>query len=220
MLANAIYFNAVWDLPFEEDNTYPEPFHLLDGGQKDVPMMHQYESLRHASGDGFLAVALPYAGRSAAMVIILPEDSRFREIEQLLSAEWVDELQGTLHTGEVRLTMPRFTYAPKLDLAETLQGMGMPDAFSPEAADFSGIIADPVPVWIGGILHKSFINVDEHKTEAAAVTVMEMPAGAAPEPPTPVTEITIDRPFIYLITDRNTGAILFVGRVTDPAPAD
>jgi serpin B len=218
VLANAIYFNAAWELPFEERNTYDEPFHLLDGRQKDVPIMHQWEALRHGSGDGFQAVALPYTGRSAAMVIILPEDGRFREIEQLLSAGWVDELQVTMQEGEVRLTMPKFTYAPDLDLAETLRSMGMPDAFSPEAADFSGMIADPVPVWIGGVLHKSFIDVDEHKSEAAAVTVVEMAAGAAQPPPT--TDITIDRPFIYLITDRDTGAILFVGRVMDPAPAD
>jgi serpin B len=218
VLANAIYFNAAWELPFEESRTYDEPFYLLDGGQKDVPMMHQSDSFRHGSGDGFQAIALPYTGRSAAMVIILPENGRFREIEQLLSAGWVDELQATMQEGEVRLTMPKFTYAPELDLAETLQSLGMPDAFSPEAADFSGMIADPVPVWIGGVLHKSFIDVDEHKTEAAAVTVVEMAAGAAQPPP--ATDITINRPFIYLITDRNTGAILFVGRVMDPAPAD
>jgi serpin B len=218
VLANAIYFNAAWELPFEESRTYDEPFHLLDGGQKEVPMMHQWETLRNGSGDGFQAVTLPYTGRSAAMVILLPENGRFREIEQLLSAGWVDELQATMQEGEVRLTMPKFTYAPELDLAETLRSMGMSDAFSPEAADFSGIIADPLPLWIDRVLHKSFIDVDERKTEAAAVTVVEMAVRAAPAPP--ATEITLDRPFVYLITDQNTGAILFVGRVMDPAPAD
>jgi serpin B len=220
VLANAIYFNAAWEQRFVESNTYGEAFHLPDGSQKAVPMMQQSEALRYRSGDGFQAVTLPYAGRSAEMVIILPEKGRFREIEQRLSAGWVDDLQAAMQEGEVRLTMPKFTYAPELDLAATLRSMGMPDAFSPEAADFSGMIADPVPVWIGGVLHKSFIDVDERKTEAAAVTVVEMVAGAAPAPPTPVTEITVDRPFFYLITDRNTGAILFVGRVMDPAPAD
>lgn len=218
VLANAIYFNAAWELPFEESRTYDEPFYLLDGGQKEVPMMHQWETLRNGSGNGFQAVALPYTGRSAEMVIILPQKGRFREIEQLLSAGWIDDLQAAMREGEVRLTMPKFTYAPELDLAETLRSMGMPDAFSPEAADFSGMIADPVPLWISKVLHKSFIDVDEHKTEAAAVTVVEMILGAAPPPP--ATEITVDRPFIYLITDRDTGAILFVGRVMDPAPAD
>lgn len=220
MLVNAIYFNAKWDLPFKEDNTYEEPFHLLDGQEKPVPMMHQMEHYKYMAGDGYQAIQLPYLNQAVAMVILLPDEGRFREIEQRLTGEWVQGVVGKLGMRNVILTMPKFTYAPTLALSQVLKGMGMADAFSQDAADFDGIIDRQVWwAWIGDVLHKSFIDVNEHKTEAAAVTIVEMfiEKGIAPSPPPPVI-MKIDRPFIFLIHDVKTDTILFVGRVMNPAP--
>jgi serpin B len=123
---------------------------------------------------------------------------------------------------DVVLTMPKFRYeTPVVSLKDRLAAVGMPDAFSRAAADFSGISeASPdLPIYIGDILHKAFIDVDERRTEAAAVTVVEPLVGAAPDEPTepPPIVVKIDRPFIFFIRDTKTNAILFVGRVMNPA---
>jgi serpin B len=110
--------------------------------------------------------------------------------------------------------MPKFTYESSFRLAETLAGMGMPDAFLYEVADFSGMDGTR-ELFIGDVIHKTFVAVDEAGTEAAAASAVVVP-GAAPPPPTPV-EVTVDRPFVFLIRDIETGAILFVGRVVDPS---
>lgn len=219
VLANVIYFNAKWKLPFKESATYEEPFHLLDGQPKSVPMMHQRNHFRYAAGDGYQAIELPYLNQTAAMVILLPRDDRFQEVEQRLSGEWVHDLVGRLGDQDVVLTMPKFTYEPALSLTQILRDMGMPDAFSKDAADFSGILekSEAEWVWIGELLHKGFIDVNEQKTEAAAVTVIiiEVEKGVEKGPPPPIV-MKIDRPFIFVIRDVETGVILFVGRVMNP----
>jgi len=219
VLANAIYFNARWALPFKESDPYDEPFYLLNGEQMPVPMMHQRNHFRYMEGDGYQAVELPYLNRTVAMVILLSADGRFRELEQRLTGSWVQEVVGKLGEREVMLTMPKFTYAPELPLTGILRDMGMPDAFAREAADFSGIVERTPAYWlyIGGVWHKSFIDVNELRTEAAAVTVVGMPAGSAPaeEPPIPIV-MKIDRPFIFVIRDIETNLVLFVGRVMNP----
>jgi len=221
VLANAIYFNAEWDLPFDEDRTYDQPFHLLDGGEEKVPMMHQQDYFRYTEGDGYQAIQLPYLKRQIAMVILLPREGRFREIEERLTGDWMPSV--VFSRREVIVTMPKFSFeTPVLNLAETLGAMGMPDAFS-LSADFSAVaeLQPGVVIYIGEVLHKALIDVDEQRTEAAAVTEVEArewvteTIGKPTEPP-PII-MTIDRPFIFLIRDIKTGAILFVGRVMNPA---
>jgi serpin B len=215
VLTNAIYFNAAWHYPFDEELTRDGVFHLLDGGQVTVPMMSQTEILGYTEGDGYQAVELPYRGRDEqsvelSMVILLPESGRFAEFESSLDAERVDAILKDLAPRDVALTMPKFTYDSSFSLKETLAAMGMPDAFS-GAADFSGIDGTR-DLFIGDVVHKAFISVDEAGTEAAAATAVIM-LGAAPLPP---VEVMIDRPFIFMIRDIETGAILFLGRVTNP----
>jgi serpin B len=222
VLANAIYFNANWDLPFDEADTADEPFHLLAGEEVVVPMMHQTDHFHYTEGDSYQAILLPYLNREVAMVIVLPREGRFREIEERLTDDWVQDLLMDLQMHEVILTMPKFRYeTPVISLGRTLSAMGMPDAFSPDDADFSGITAPQSgpPLYIGEVLHKAFIDVNEQRTEAAAATIVLMPPGAAPERPTepPPIVMTIDRPFVFLIRDIETNAVLFVGRVTNPA---
>ena len=212
MLTNAIYFNAAWENPFNKKMTADGPFYLLDGGQVIVPMMKQTESFSYAKGEGYQAVELLYDGDELSMVILLPEDRQFEAFEESLHAEQVDIIISDLQTTEVALTMPQFEFDSEFSLKDTLSGMGMPIAFS-GAGDFSGMTGNP-ELFISDVVHKAFVAVDEAGTEAAAATAVIMKLTAVPEPP---VEITIDHPFIFMIRDIETDAILFVGRVVNPA---
>ena len=210
VLTNAIYFNAAWEYPFEEDATYNGPFYLLDGGEVTVPLMRQTESFRYAEGDGYQVVELPYDGHELSMVILLPEEGQFGAFEGSLDAELVAAIIEDLRSQEVALTMPKFEFESEFGLKQALAAMGMPIAFT-DAADFSGMtgVRD---LHIAEVIHKAFVSVDEAGTEAAAATAVIMELTAMPE----VVEMTLDHPFIFMIRDIETGAILFVGRVVNP----
>jgi len=212
VLTNAIYFNAAWENTFDEDMTADGPFYLLDGGQVIVPMMKQTEAFGYTEGEGHQAVELQYDGCELSMVIFLPEAGQFQAFEEGLQAERVDAIINDLQPTGVALTMPKFEFDSEFSLTDTLAGMGMPIAFS-GAADFSGMTGSP-DLFISEVIHKAFVSVDEAGTEATAATAVIMPESGPPEP---TVEVTIDRPFIFLIRDIETGAILFVGRVMNPA---
>jgi serpin B len=212
VLTNAIYFNAAWQDPFNEDATYDGTFYLLNGDEITVPMMRQTESFGYGEGDGYQAVELPYDGREVSMVILLPMAGNFASFEDLLDAQQLDEIIGRLEYREVALTMPKFEFDSEFSLGETLAAMGMPAAFS-GGADFSGMTGNR-ELFIADVVHKAFVSVDEAGTEAAAATAVVMPMAMPPEEP---VEVTIDRPFIFLIRDIETGTILFVGRVVNPS---
>jgi len=211
VLTNAIYFNAAWENPFDEDMTADGPFYLLDDGQVSVPMMKQTEAFGYTEGEGYQAVELQYDGNELSMVILLPEAGNFEAFEEGLQAERFDAIINDLQPTGVTLTMPRFEFDSEFSLKYTLAGMGMPIAFSGEA-DFSGMTGNRA-LFISDVVHKAFVAVDEAGTEAAAATAVIMPESAPPEP---TVEVTIDRPFIFLIRDIETGAILFIGRVMNP----
>jgi serpin B len=211
VLTNAIYFNAAWENPFNEDMTADGPFYLLDGEQIIVPMMKQTESFGYTEGEGYQAVELLYDGCELSMVILLPEAEQFEAFEEGLQAQQVCDIISGLQLTEVALTMPRFEFDSEFSLRDTLAEMGMPVAFS-GAADFSGMTGTP-DLCISEVLHKAFVSVDEAGTEAAAATAVIMKETAMPGQP---VEVTIDRPFIFLIRDIETGAILFIGRVLNP----
>ncbi|UCB43112.1 MAG: serpin family protein [Dehalococcoidales bacterium] len=210
VLTNAIYFNAAWEYPFNEDATYNGPFYLLDGSEVTVPMMSQTESFGYTEGEGHQAVELPYDGHELSMVILLPEEGQFEAFEGSLDAAFVDAIIEDLGSREVALTMPKFEFESEFGLKQTLTAMGMPIAFT-DAADFSGMTGIP-DLHIAEVIHKAFVSVDEAGTEAAAATAVIMDLSAMPE----VVEMTLDHPFIFLIRDIETGTILFVGRVVNP----
>jgi serpin B len=212
VLTNAIYFNAAWKYPFDEGMTSDVPFYLLDGGQVTVPMMRQTESFGYTKGEGYQAVELLYDGDELSMVILLPASGDFETFEEELGAQQVDAIISELQSARVTVTMPRFEFESQFSLKDTLSDMGMPIAFSPAEADFSGMTVNR-ELFISDVVHKAFVAVDEAGTEAAAATAVIMDYRAVPEPP---VEVTIDRPFIFLIRDIETGAILFVGRVLNP----
>ena len=211
VLTNAIYFNAAWEYPFDKKTTADGPFYLLDGGQVSVPMMKQTESFGYTEGDGYQAVELLYDGGELSMVILLPASEDFEAFEQGLEAQGVSDIISDLQPAEVGLTMPKFKFDSEFSLKDTLEGMGMELAFS-GAADFSGMTGTP-DLCISEVLHKAFVSVYESGTEAAAATAVVMRETAMPGEP---VEVTIDHPFIFLIRDIETGAILFVGRVLNP----
>jgi len=212
VLTNAIYFNAAWSQPFEPRLTEEGTFHLLDGGKVTVPMMAQTESFSYAEGQGYQAVELPYDGWEISMVILLPEAGGFEAFEDSLDAERVDAVLKELARRQVALTMPKFEFESDFSLNEALSAMGMPVAFSGEA-DFSGMTGSR-DLFISEVIHKAFVSVDEAGTEAAAATAVVIAELAMPEEP---VTFTVDRPFLFLIRDMETGTVLFVGRVVDPS---
>jgi serpin B len=213
VLTNAIYFNAAWKYPFEKQMTGNGPFYLLDGRPTKAPMMKQNGSFGYTEGEGYQAVELPYDGDELSMVVLLPAQGNFEAFEAGLQAGQTNDVISDLTTTRIALTMPKFEFESEFSLKDTLTGMGMPDAFSPDEADFSGMTGNR-ELSISDVIHKAFIAVDEAGTEAAAATAVIV--GTRSMPAEPQVKVTIDRPFIFLIRDIGTGAILFVGRVMNP----
>lgn len=212
VLTNAIYFNAAWAEQFDPRETRDGTFHLLDGSHVTVPMMRRTANYGYAAGEGFQAVELPYDGEELAMVILLPDAGRFEEFENSLDAGRGQEILSGLAYQQVALTMPRFRVESDFSLADTLAAMGMSAAFEPGRADFSGMDGSR-NLYISRILHKAFVAVDESGTEAAAATAVVIGLTGLRSQ----VAVTVDRPFIFLIRDLQTGTILFVGRVINPA---
>ncbi len=213
VLTNAVYFNAAWQSQFQKDATTQGAFHLVDGGTVMVPMMRQTESFGYSKSDGFQVVELPYDGGEMSMVILLPDDGGLRKLEDSLDAYVLRSAIDSLHRTRLALTMPGFTMESSFSLKEALSALGMESAFTPGAADFSGMDGTR-DLYVGDVVHKSFVEVDEAGTEAAAATAVIMQATAMPADP---IEVTIDRPFLFLIRDIETGTVLFLGRVMNPA---
>lgn len=215
VLVNAIYFKADWMHPFDPTSTSEAPFHLLDGSDVPVEMMSEsFSGLPYGQGDGYQAVELPYQGGTAAMDIIVPEQGTFYDFEATLDAQ---KLHGILESmqpsGGLNLSLPKFEFSASFNLKEALTAMGMPEAFDPDRADFSGM-TDKKELYIDAAIHKAFVAVDEEGTEAAAATaVIMVPASAM----LTETSLTVDRPFLFVIRDIPSGQILFVGRVLNPA---
>lgn len=221
VLTNAVYFKARWLNKFYENGTEPGAFHTPGGAAVTTPMMHQQNEFAYVAGDGYTALSLPYDDSSIQMAVILPDEGRFQEIQDSLNPDMLNALLTSLvsrsTSGEVVLTMPKFQLTSEFSLAQVLSDLGMPDAFSPGAADFSGMdgMSGPDGIFIANVIHKAFIDVNENGTQAAAATAVTGDGAAAPQAP-PVT-ITLDRPFIYCIHDAHTNLILFMGRVMDPS---
>jgi serpin B len=212
VLTNAIYFNAAWVYPFDENMTADGPFYLLDSGQVAAPMMRQTELFRYAEGEGYQAVELPYDRLELSMVVLLPASGNFQAFEQGLQSQQVSDIMSALQISTVNLTMPKFEFDSAFRLKDTLAEMGMPDAFSFSDADLSGMTGNP-ELFILDVVHNAFVSVDEACTEAGAASE----AGGEGEGEPPHVQVTIDRPFIFLIRDIQTGAIIFIGRVLNPA---
>ncbi|HEY7624127.1 MAG TPA: serpin family protein [Candidatus Limnocylindria bacterium] len=208
VLTNAIYLKATWLLKFND--AVAGAFHRADGSVVQAQLMSESEKLGYAKGAGYQAVRLAYAG-GLSMVVIVPEAGTFGAFSQSLDGPTLRRVMSGLNTTQVNLAMPKFSFRSKAQLKDALSEMGMPIAFT-DRADFSGITKQ-APLEIADVIHQAFIAVDEKGTEAAAATAVVMRETSAP---LEVIQLTIDRPFLFVIQDDETGAILFMGRVTDP----
>lgn len=214
VLTNALYLKAEWAQAFPGDRTAQEPFTRDDGSTVTVPMMHNDPfkdpdaTLGYAEGPGYQVVTLPYRGGKLAFTVIVPASV------EAVRGKGVAAILSEVRPSPVDFAMPRFTAKTAADLTDTLEAAGMPTAFSDDA-DFSGI-TDDVQLRIDSVQHKTFVQVDEQGTEAAAATGVDAHAVSAPAMPT----VTVDRPFLFVITDTATGAPLFLGRIADPTSRD
>ena len=212
VLTNAIYFKGRWASEFAADFTSEQPFTLASGGKVKAPTMHQMGQFPLFAGDGFQALALPYKGNALSMVILLPaKHDGLPVLEKSLSAESLARWLAAMKPQLVAVALPKFKSTTTILLAETLQAMGMTDAFALPPADFSGMTGKK-DLFISQVIHKAFVDVNETGTEAAAATAVIMEGGEAPRP----LVFAADHPFIFLIRDNKSGSILFLGRVMDP----
>lgn len=216
ILLNAIYFNGIWKNKFGEKDTHNYPFYLADGTHKDVPTMKVETSLEYTSNDLFSAVNLPYGNGQFQMTVLLPNEGKTTKnlISELKMENWQKWMKSFEAAKPVVVSMPRFKFSWELKLNDILQSMGMNQAFISNAANFSGISGGK-DLYIGYVMHKTYIDVNENGTEAAAVTAVGMFTTSAGEPDLR-KYFTVNRPFLFAITEKTTGAILFIGEVTNP----
>ncbi len=211
VLVNAIFFTASWQNPFDEAATEDRAFTRLDGSEVQVPTMQQSLATVYGEGDGFQAAEIPYDGQQLAMLVIVPESGRFEEVEATLTSSRVAEIRAGLSQHQVDLAMPKFSFRSSVPSKEPLRALGMIEAFG-GGADLSGMNGSR-DLFIQDVVHQAFVAVDENGTEAAAATAVIVGETSAPPPAT----LELDRPFVFAIVDRQTGATLFIGRMLDPS---
>lgn len=207
VLTNAVALDADWKVPFETGRTKDADFRLLDGTVVQVPTMQGGKGAEVARAEDWTAVRLPYAGDELAMTVVVPSD--LRALEQRLSADLLDEIDAGMRPSGASLRLPRFQARSRSALAPVLGGLGMPSLFDPERADLSGI-STTEQLFVAAVQHEAVVTVDEQGTEAAAATGVDVQAVSLPMP------VVVDRPFLFVVRDRETGAVLFLGRVADP----
>lgn len=212
-LINAIYFKGSWSRPFDKDLTRPAPFRLADGSRKQVEMMfYSGPDSVSAYSDGSVTVLdLPYGGRAYSMTIVLPaEGADVKSVVAAMSTEtWRSWTEG-LQVNRAVVSMPKFKLEYEIELSNALTALGMGIAFDPQAADFTRIYSGSQRVYISKVKHKTYVDVNEEGTEAAAATSVEI--GVTSLPPM----IAVDRPFLFAIREKFSGTILFMGVVEDP----
>lgn len=214
VLGNALYFYGSWATPFDVHQTANATFHA-PAGDVSASTMNGVFTVPYAEGDGYKLAQLPYDGGAIAMTLVLPDDGKLAEVEAGLSSAWLTKADGDLHgqVTDVGFALPKFKFTwGTSSLAEPLQKLGMTDAFANPPADFSGIEAKK-QLYISDVFHKAFVGVDEYGTEAAAATAVVLNDGSVPPPPKP---FVLDRPFLFVLRDTTSGAVLFVGKVLDP----
>ncbi|MBN2496424.1 MAG: serpin family protein [Deltaproteobacteria bacterium] len=214
VLTNAIYFKGSWARKFKEEHTRPRPFHLSVSEKTEVPMMAQVDEFRYAQQGDLALLELPYAGDELSMVVLLPDAiDGLGKLEQSLSADGLTAWLKSMREQEVELSLPRFKLSCGFSLPKQLMALGMQLAFGMQA-DFTGMTAQKPGLYISDVIHKAFVEVNEEGTEAAAATAVVMAEQGLKRDRHPV--FRADHPFLFLIRDRKSGQILFLGRVANP----
>ena len=219
VVTNAVYFLADWQAQFRRGETAPAPFTLGDGTSIQVPTMHQVRPFRHHDGGRFSAVDLPYRDPRLVMTVLLPKSADgLPDLERSLTPAMLDSTLQALDSAEpvqLDLKLPKLELRTSYELTLVLERLGMAVAFS-NSADFGNITSEE-SLKIDSVVHKTFLRVDEKGTEAAAATAVEIVATSAPVPPR--LRFHADHPFLFMLRDRETGAILFLGRIVRPTIA-
>ena len=217
ILANAIYFKGKWDRQFDKKDTKDHAFNVLpDGKPEQVPMMWQHGKFSCQEGDDFQAVRLPYAGKRLQMFLFLPatNSSPAKLLAGLNADTWQNKILPGFRDREGTLALPRFKLDYNVTLNDPLKALGMRQAFDSDKADFSAMADESL--WVSKVKQKSFVEVNEEGTEAAAVTTVTMVNAMMFRPEKPF-EMIVDRPFLFVIGDDSTKSILFMGVIYDPA---
>jgi len=213
ILINAIYFNCVWEVEFDPDDTRDQPFYREDRSLFGEVEMMELESTFNASfTEKFTAVELPYKNKKFSMFLFLPaEGTGVNELmAQLDGSTWKSWLEGFSERKDFTVSMPKFKFEYDRSMAEDLKVMGLEVAFT-DLADFSGI--SPVDLLISDVIHKTYIDVNEEGTEAAAVTAIVFETTSIG----PTNGIRLDRPYLFAITENSSKSILFMGKVQEPS---
>lgn len=215
VLLNAIYFFGTWTVEFDEDGTQMGSFAMTDGTYTEVPMMTKEDKLLYTNNNLFSAVKIPYGSGQYNMVVMRPAEGETSSnlIDELNTSDWKNWSSEFKTRDNVVVKMPRFKFEFETKLVEVLKQMGMIDAFSDTSADFSKI--SDVFLVISDVIHKTYIDVNETGTEAAAVTAIVFETTSA-GPGVEKTYFTVDKPFVFAITEKDTDAILFIGEVQKP----
>lgn len=212
-LADAVYFKGKWAHPFEAKDTKERPFYLRSGEQNPVPMMTQTRNFGYLEGPDYQAVRLPYAGENLAMYVFLPvRDSSLADLVGKLTGDTWERIRRQFRSTDGTVVLPKFKVEYSTQLKKPLESLGMKAAFDASRADFSGIAPH---LHISAAIQKTFVEVNEEGTEAAAVTGVAVTTTALRLPSQPF-QMVVDRPFLFLIEDRPTQSILFLGVVFDP----
>ena len=207
VVANAIYFNGTWSMPFDEKNTHDDKFIISPGVDVTIPFMNKDSIYNHTATEQFQMIELPYESDDASMLILLPDRiDGIKSIETELTAENLAKWRSQMTDSRLFLQIPKFTLETEYNLVKDLMELGITDAFGP--ADFSGISSESL--FIDRAVHKAFVDVNEKGTEAAAATGGAM---ATSMPPT----FRADHPFVFVIHENETGNILFLGKVVNPS---
>ncbi len=210
-LINAIYFNGEWSIPFDPENTRDVLFSAVDGSTNDQPLMFRNDDFRYFENELFQAVNLPYGkNERVSMYVMLPaEEVGLKQLHSALNNTNWNSWVNSFRTMDGELGLPRFSFEYETSLNDALNALGMGIAFDENAADFSGMRPTPPSLFISEVKHKTFIDVNEEGTEAAAVTSVEVGTTAMPE----TFSMIVDRPFFFAIADDMTGTILFMGSI-------
>jgi len=213
VITNAVYFKGQWVKQFDLKNTQESEFRVTPDKAVKVQMMNLRDAkFKYAEDETVQILELPYAGEELSMLILLPKEDSPDNVESILAAERLDEWRASIKEEEVDVYLPRFKLETKYGLVENFKELGMRQAFDPGQADFSAMTGRR-DLFISRIIHQAFVEVNEEGTEAAAATGVVMTLTAMPTKKI----FMADHPFIFIIIDRTTGAILFVGRVANPA---
>ncbi|MDD5194682.1 MAG: serpin family protein, partial [Candidatus Omnitrophica bacterium] len=217
VITKAIDFKGKWDKPFDKKDTQEKDFRISPGNSVKAKMMFlpakESAKLNYAETSELQILELPYAGGELSMLILLPRQDNLAPLEKSLDAGKITEWRKALSEEEVVIFLPKFKFETKYFIADTLKEMGMLTAFT-EKADFSGMTGRK-DLFISDVIHQAFVDVNEEGTEAAAATGMAMGMTSFKEP-NRIKEFIADHPFIFIILERGTGDILFLGRINNP----